>query len=98
MARIVDHNQFALPVVGQNLQHDQQGTVKDPVCGMNVDPQTAAGSVDHDGRTYHFCSRHCVDKFRADPVRYLAPVEAKSDSAPGMDRVTDLPVLAAGTK
>jgi P-type Cu+ transporter len=94
----VDHNQFALPVVGQNLHKDQPGTVRDPVCGMNVDPQTAAGSVDHEGRTYHFCSRHCVDKFRADPVRYLAPVEAKSDSAAGMDRVTDLPVLAAGTK
>ncbi|HEX3447768.1 MAG TPA: heavy metal translocating P-type ATPase [Isosphaeraceae bacterium] len=94
----MDHNQFALPVVGQNLQNDQPGTVRDPVCGMNVDPQTAAGSVDHKGRTYHFCSRHCVDKFRADPARYLAPVEAKSGSAPGMDRVTDLPVLAAGTK
>jgi Cu+-exporting ATPase len=94
----VDHNQFALPVVGQNLQNDQPGTVRDPVCGMNVDPQAAAGSVDHEGRTYHFCSRHCVDKFRADPARYLAPVEVKSDSAPGMDRVTDLPVLAAGTK
>ena len=39
---------------------------------MDVVPATAAGSVDHDGRTYYFCSRHCVEKFRADPVRYLS--------------------------
>ena len=45
--------------------------VRDPVCGMDVVPETAAGSVDHEGTTYHFCSRHCVEKFRADPARYL---------------------------
>jgi Cu+-exporting ATPase len=47
-------------------------TAVDPVCGMTVDPATAAGSVAHAGATYHFCSRHCVEKFRADPQRYLA--------------------------
>ncbi|MBA4062738.1 MAG: hypothetical protein C0501_03355 [Isosphaera sp.] len=44
----------------------------DPVCGMTVDPATAAGSSAHAGTTYHFCSAHCLAKFRADPVRYLA--------------------------
>ena len=55
-------------------QHDDvsRDTVKDPVCGMVVVPETAAGSVDHDGRTYYFCSRHCVEKFRDDPARFLA--------------------------
>jgi Cu+-exporting ATPase len=43
----------------------------DPVCGMTVDPATAAGSVEHEGTTYHFCSRHCVEKFKADPRWYL---------------------------
>jgi len=55
-------------------QHDDDSrdTVKDPVCGMVVVPETAAGSVDHDGRTYYFCSRHCIERFRDDPARFLA--------------------------
>jgi P-type Cu+ transporter len=44
--------------------------VKDPVCGMMVDPAHAAGSHEHAGRTYYFCSPFCVEKFRADPARY----------------------------
>jgi P-type Cu+ transporter len=43
----------------------------DPVCGMTVVPARAAGSHTHGGETYYFCSRHCVDKFKADPSRYL---------------------------
>jgi Cu+-exporting ATPase len=43
----------------------------DPVCGMTVDPAHAAASVAHEGRTYHFCSVHCADKFRAAPARFL---------------------------
>ncbi len=43
----------------------------DPVCGMTVDPAHARGSVDHAGTTYHFCSPHCVEKFREDPERFL---------------------------
>jgi Cu+-exporting ATPase len=54
-------------------RHDDEAAdaVIDPVCGMRVVPETAAGSVDHDGRSYYFCSQHCVEKFRADPGRYL---------------------------
>lgn len=44
----------------------------DPVCHMNVQPETAAGSMVHEGVTYYFCSRHCLQKFEADPRRYLA--------------------------
>lgn len=36
------------------------------VCGMTVKPETAAGSFECDGRTYYFCSTHCLKKFRAD--------------------------------
>jgi Cu+-exporting ATPase len=46
--------------------------VLDPVCGMMVDPDRAAGHVDHNGKTYHFCSKGCVAKFTADPEKYLA--------------------------
>ncbi|MDQ3013901.1 MAG: YHS domain-containing protein, partial [Acidobacteriota bacterium] len=44
----------------------------DPVCGMTVDPATAAGSFDHAGRTYYFCSAHCLRKFSADPEGVLS--------------------------
>jgi Cu+-exporting ATPase len=46
-------------------------SVEDPVCGMDVDPAHAAGSLAHGGETYSFCSRGCLEKFRADPGRYL---------------------------
>jgi P-type Cu+ transporter len=42
----------------------------DPVCGMAVDSQSAAGSFDHRGKIYYFCSTHCLQKFREDPERY----------------------------
>jgi Cu+-exporting ATPase len=45
----------------------------DPVCGMTVDPASAAGSHTHAGQTYYFCSLHCRDRFAADPARYLSP-------------------------
>ena len=50
-------------------------TVKDPVCGMHVDPLTAAGSYEHGGQNYFFCSPHCLSKFRADPAKYLVQSE-----------------------
>ncbi|WP_436925251.1 XdhC family protein [Halosimplex amylolyticum] len=43
----------------------------DPVCGMAVDPETAAATVEHDGRTYHFCCEGCADSFESDPASYL---------------------------
>jgi P-type Cu+ transporter len=46
---------------------------KDPVCGMDVDPSTAKHKFDHAGKPYYFCSAHCLEKFRADPQRYLEP-------------------------
>jgi Cu+-exporting ATPase len=45
-------------------------TATDPVCGMRVDPATSAGSAEHRGHTYHFCSGHCLHRFQADPDRY----------------------------
>jgi Cu+-exporting ATPase len=43
---------------------------KDPVCGMQVEPAKAAGKLEHDGKAYFFCSRHCLETFRKDPARY----------------------------
>ncbi len=43
----------------------------DPVCGMEVDPATAAGSFEHNGTTYYFCSGGCLADFKEDPDSYL---------------------------
>ncbi len=43
----------------------------DPVCGMSVNPATAAGSLQHGGDTYYFCSIHCLEKFRRAPEEVL---------------------------
>ena len=42
----------------------------DPVCGMSIDPEKAAGHSEHAGQTYYFCSQHCADSFAADPDRF----------------------------
>lgn len=44
--------------------------VRDPVCGMMVDPATAV-STEHDGKTYHFCCDGCRDSFTTNPDKYL---------------------------
>ena len=48
-----------------------RAVVKDPVCNMDVDPATAAGSSEYKGQTYYFCSPGCVKRFNADPEKYL---------------------------
>ncbi|HEU4646720.1 MAG TPA: YHS domain-containing protein, partial [Burkholderiales bacterium] len=48
---------------------------KDPVCGMQVEPAKAAGTLEHDGTSYYFCSRHCLETFRKDPARYAGHAE-----------------------
>jgi P-type Cu+ transporter len=47
-------------------------TAIDPVCGMTVDPDRAAGSAEYQGQTYYFCCEHCRNKFREAPEKYLA--------------------------
>jgi Cu+-exporting ATPase len=53
--------------------------VVDPVCGMTIDPATAAGSVDYNGARYFFCHPSCLQRFQADPEPFLAP---RSDAPP----------------
>ena len=50
---------------------DEAGIVRDPVCGMTVDPAAGKPSHRHGGRTFHFCSEGCRKKFAADPKTYL---------------------------
>ncbi len=52
--------------------------VKDPVCGMMVDPLNAAGKFEHAGTMYYFCNPRCLDRFSHDPEGYLAGKHTQS--------------------
>ena len=55
----------------QHSEHSSDDTlVTDPVCGMKIDPTTAAATREHDGTTFYFCSPGCAASFDADPHRY----------------------------
>jgi P-type Cu+ transporter len=45
--------------------------IRDPVCGMAVDPMTAENRAGHAGHAYYFCSSRCRERFEAEPARYL---------------------------
>jgi Cu+-exporting ATPase len=44
---------------------------KDPVCGMDVDPQQAAGQSEYQGQTYYFCAPGCKRQFDQNPQQYV---------------------------
>jgi Cu+-exporting ATPase len=57
-------------------RHQDKGAQTiDPVCGMTVDPDTAQHRHEHGGKTYVFCSAHCLHKFRSDPQSYLGETQ-----------------------
>ncbi len=80
----MDHDEKVKDVLKKNYSLTGGGTraAKDPVCGMEVNPEVASASHEHGGEMYFFCSTHCLEKFRAQPAKYLAhltlpPVEAQ---------------------
>ncbi|HET7214702.1 MAG TPA: HAD-IC family P-type ATPase, partial [Terriglobia bacterium] len=61
---------------------------KDPVCHMDVEPSSAAGSCEYMGTTYYFCCEACLEKFRAAPQDYIGatkPQPRPAEPAPGSD-------------
>ena len=65
----------------------QSGTVKDPVCGMDVDPATSEHVAEHEGVTHHFCSAHCRARFVADPQAFLGGPSEPAPAPPGSEEV-----------
>jgi Cu+-exporting ATPase len=55
-----------------------EGMDLDPVCGMSVSTARAKHALQFGGRTWHFCSRRCLEKFSAEPGRYAKA----NDTAP----------------
>src|SRR6516162_9438463 len=68
----------AEPLSRQHQPQPPAAAAHDPVCGMAVDPGTAAYRAEHAGRSYFFCSDHCREKFIAEPARYLDASPAKA--------------------
>ena len=56
----------SLPILQLPAKHE------DPVCGMMVVPEKAAGKIEHAGKTYYFCSKSCAERFSQDPGKFLA--------------------------
>lgn len=69
----------------------------DPICGMTVSPDRAAGRHDHRGVTYYFCAVSCLEQFKADPDRALNPVSSGPGALRGKRSLPMMmPVSAAG--
>ena len=70
---IVSHDQRVREIADRVLWledgrfKDMSRLAKDPVCGMQVEVEKAAATVEHGGETYHFCSRGCSWEFNEDP-------------------------------
>ncbi|MBX8785006.1 heavy metal translocating P-type ATPase [Ochrobactrum sp. GRS2] len=63
--------------------HDHGNKVKDPVCGMMVDPAAGKPHMAYKGHEYHFCSDSCHGKFKADPEKYLTAQSATTPAIKG---------------
>jgi Cu+-exporting ATPase len=66
-----DKDNIANRNTARNHRKVRRNMAKDPVCGMQVDENKAAASVDFEGKTYHFCSTACKEKFEESPHRYI---------------------------
>jgi P-type Cu+ transporter len=65
--------------------------VVDPVCGMTIDPADAVGHIDYQGQTYFFCAESCLQRFKADPARYVESGQPPVESALLVARGTHSP-------
>ena len=59
------------------------GMVKDPVCGMSVDPATARYRAEHAGTQYFFCGARCLERFTAAPAQFVGAAQPAAPAAPG---------------
>jgi uncharacterized membrane protein YraQ (UPF0718 family) len=71
----------------QNVRDEGSPTVQDPVCGMEVNPEEADYSTDHDGQTYYFCSQSCQESF--DPEAANTTVREQATSLAGWKALAD---------
>ena len=56
--------------------------MKDPVCGMEVEPDDAAGESEFQGTTYYFCSNECKQKFDQKPQAFMKKTQKAGTAKP----------------
>lgn len=61
--------------------------VRDVVCGMMIDSDTAPARSSYQGKTYYFCTLECRDQFESNPARYAS--RGKLADSPGTDIDTE---------
>ncbi|WP_267643239.1 permease [Haloarchaeobius amylolyticus] len=71
----------------ENVLDEGTQTVEDPVCGMEIDPDEADHSIEHDGKTYYFCSQSCKDSF--DPEEANTTIREQATSLAGWKALAD---------
>jgi P-type Cu+ transporter len=59
---------------------------KDPICGMTVDPQRAAATIEYEGHPYYFCSKSCAAKFQQNPQKFLTAASREQSPHDGHHR------------
>ncbi len=69
----------------------EQTVERDPVCGMLVSLKPTTNHSSHAGKEYYFCCRSCLEKFGADPQKYL---QAETSAAPGEPPAAEVPPAA----
>ena len=63
--------------------HEKKALFKDPVCGMSTSEPGKFLAFEHDGKKFYFCSRHCLNKFKASPDSYIhASAQKTTDGIP----------------
>jgi len=53
------------------LQNNKDKLVRDPVCGMRIDPDDAVDVIIYKGKIYYFCAHSCCNKFNEQPDRFI---------------------------
>ena len=48
----------------------QSSSVRDPVCGMEINPLDAAATTAFQGETFYFCRVECQEQFNQKPENY----------------------------
>ena len=70
-----DHHHAGCCASGDKPAGKAEAVVRDPVCGMTVDPAAGKPSAEHGGHMFHFCSDSCRTKFLKDPEAYLSATD-----------------------
>jgi P-type Cu+ transporter len=68
----VSRAQPAVETSAERPGKEEKEMVKDVVCGMEIEPESAVATEEYKGQTYYFCSSACQEKFKADPEKYAA--------------------------